>query len=64
MTDDEEIQHDPAQSDPDPLDEARRLLAQDADARMKACQAEIEAVLARHGMRFQITQPQITITPA
>lgn len=48
----------------DELAEARRLLAEDADARMKACSAEIEEVLARHGMRLQITQPQIAIVPA
>lgn len=46
-----------------PLDEARRLLAEDAQQRMLACAAEIEQVLARHGMRLEVTTPQISIVP-
>jgi hypothetical protein len=49
--------------EPDPLDDARRLLAEDQQRRLEACQAEIEQVLAKHGMRLQITQPQISIVP-
>lgn len=48
----------------DQLTAARRLLAEDQQQRAEACNAEIEEVLARHGMRLQITQPQITIVPA
>jgi hypothetical protein len=52
------------QADPDPLAEARRLLAEDQQRRLEACNAEIEQVLARHGMRLQISQPTVTIVPA
>jgi hypothetical protein len=48
----------------DSLAEARRLLAEDAEARMRACAAEIEQVLAKHGMRLDVTPPAITIVPA
>ncbi|WP_328336750.1 hypothetical protein [Streptomyces violaceus] len=47
----------------DPVAEARRVLAEDQEKRAEACAAEIEDVLAKHGMRLQITQPQITIVP-
>lgn len=47
----------------DQLAEARRLLAEDQQRRAEACNAEIEAVLAKHGMRLQISQPQISIIP-
>lgn len=48
----------------DPLIEARRLLAEDQQQRAEACAAEIETALAKHGMRLQISQPQISIVPA
>ncbi len=47
----------------DPLAEARRLLAEDAEARMCACSEEIRAVLAKYGMRLEVAQPQISIVP-
>jgi hypothetical protein len=49
---------------PDPLAEARQLLAEHEQARMRACAAEIEKVLARYGMRLDITPAQIVLTPA
>ncbi|GAA2929947.1 hypothetical protein [Streptomyces enissocaesilis] len=49
---------------PDPVAEARRLIALDEQARMQACAAEIEQVLARHGMRLDVTPAQISIAPA
>lgn len=48
---------------PDPLTEARRLLAEDAEERMRACSEEIQAVLAKYGCRLDVTQPQISIVP-
>jgi hypothetical protein len=47
----------------DSLAEARRLLAEEAEARMRACAAEIEQVLAKYGCRLDVTQPQISIVP-
>ncbi|NWF25253.1 hypothetical protein HW130_03070 [Streptomyces sp. PKU-EA00015] len=49
--------------DEDPLAEARRLLIEDEQARMQACAAEIEKVLAKHGMRLEVPTPQISIVP-
>lgn len=49
--------------EPDPLAEARQLLAEDQAARMRACADEIEQVLAKHGMRLEATPPQISIVP-
>ena len=48
----------------DEIAEARRLLAEDQERRMQACNAEIEQVLAKHGMRLQISQPTVAIVPA
>jgi hypothetical protein len=48
---------------PDPLDAARQLLAEDQQRRLDACHAEIQEVLAKHGMRLQITQPVVGIVP-
>jgi hypothetical protein len=51
---------------PDPADrltEARRILAEDEDARMQSCAEEIQAVLAKHGMRLDVTPARITILP-
>lgn len=43
------------------LANARRLIAENEQDRMQACAAEIEQVLAKHGMHLQVTQPQISI---
>lgn len=45
----------------DPLAEARRLLAEDEGARMQACAAEIEQVLAKHGCRLEVTPARIVL---
>lgn len=50
--------------DTDPVADARRLIADHEQARMQACAQEIEAVLARHGMRLDVTPAQISIVPA
>lgn len=42
--------------------EARRVLAEDTQARMQACAEEIQAVLAKHGMTLDVTPPQIVLT--
>ena len=47
-----------------PVDEARRIVAEDEQRKTEECLAEIEQVLARYGRKLQITQPQITIIPA
>lgn len=47
----------------DPLDEARRTIAEHERQQDEACRAEIEQVLAKYGRRLQISQPQITIVP-
>lgn len=47
----------------DPLNEARRLIAEHEQQRMQACAAEIEQVLAKYGMRLDVAQPQIAIVP-
>ena len=52
-----------AASASDPLAEARRVVAADEQARMQACAEEIQAVLAKHGMRLDVSQPQITSVP-
>jgi MarR-like DNA-binding transcriptional regulator SgrR of sgrS sRNA len=51
-------------SQPDPLSEARRLLAEEEQARRQACAEEIHQVLAKYGFRLQITEPQIVLIPA
>lgn len=53
----------PTVSAADAIAEARRVLAEDTQARMQACAAEIEAVLRRHGMRLDVTPAQIVLTP-
>ncbi|MFK0151213.1 hypothetical protein ACIQVK_03910 [Streptomyces sp. NPDC090493] len=47
----------------DPVAEARRLVAEDQAARMRACAEEIQAVLAKYGMQLDVTPPQISIVP-
>lgn len=49
--------------EPDPLADARRVLAEHEQARVQACASEIEAVLAKYGMSLDVTQPQITLVP-
>lgn len=56
--------HGDGQVQADPLAEARALIARDLQQRMEACAAEIEAVLAKHGMRLDVTPAQISIVPA
>jgi hypothetical protein len=46
-----------------PLDDARRLIAEHEQQRTQACADEIQQVLAKHSMRLQITQPTIAIVP-
>jgi hypothetical protein len=46
-----------------PVDEARRIIAEDEQRKTDECLAEIEQVLAKYGRKLQITQPQITIVP-
>jgi hypothetical protein len=48
----------------DKLTQARALLAEDEQRRMRECATEIEQVLARHGMRLDTTPAQISIVPA
>ena len=48
----------------DPVAHARQLLAEHQTAQAAACQAEIQAVLDRYGMRLEISTPQIAIVPA
>ncbi|MFF1684599.1 hypothetical protein [Streptomyces sp. NPDC058254] len=48
----------------DPLTEARRLLDEDEAARMQACAEDLQAVLAKHGMRLEVAPSQISIVPA
>ena len=50
----------PEQSD---LDAARALLAEEEKARMEACAAEIHQVLAKYGMRLEVTPAQIALVP-
>ncbi|MFI2367317.1 hypothetical protein [Streptomyces sp. NPDC018833] len=52
------------QPEPDPLAEAYRLIAEREQERMQACADEIEQVLAKHGMRLDVTPAQISIVPA
>ena len=47
----------------DPLDEARRTIAEHEREQDAACRAELEAVLAKYGRKLVVTQPQITIVP-
>jgi hypothetical protein len=46
-----------------PVDEARRLVAEDEQRKTDDCLAEIEQVLAKYGRKLVVTQPQITIVP-
>lgn len=48
----------------DPLAAARVLIAQEEQARMEACAAELQEVLAKHGMRLDVAPAQISIAPA
>lgn len=47
-----------------PVDEARRIVAEDEQRKTEECRAELEAVLARYDRKLVVTQPQITIVPA
>lgn len=47
----------------DPLAAAQALLAEHEQQRMQACSEELQAVLAKHGMRLDVTPPQIAIVP-
>jgi hypothetical protein len=47
----------------DPIAEARALIAKDSQERMTACAAEIEQVLAKHGMRLETAPVQIVLVP-
>lgn len=47
----------------DRVTKARRVLAEDQQARVEACAAEIAEVLNKHGMRLEATPAQITLTP-
>lgn len=51
----------PEQSD---LEAARALLAEEEKARMQACAAEIQEVLAKYGMTLEVPPPQIALVPA
>ena len=53
-----------ASAEEDPLAQARSLLAAEEQQRMQQCAGEIEQVLARYGMRLDVTPAQITIVPA
>lgn len=48
----------------DPVAHARQLLAEHQAAQAAACQAEIQAILDRYGMRLEISTPQVAIVPA
>ena len=47
----------------DPVARARQLLAEYQAAQAAACQAEIQAVLDRYGMRLEISTPAVSIVP-
>lgn len=51
-------------SEQDAVTAARMLIADEEQARMRACAAELEQVLARYGMRLDVAPPQISIVPA
>lgn len=51
----------PGQSD---VDAARALLAQEEQARMQACAAEIQEVLAKYGLALEVPPPKIALVPA
>lgn len=53
---------DPATETSD-LETARALIAEEEQHRMQACAAEIQQVLAKYGMRMDVTQPQIVLAP-
>lgn len=53
-----------ASSPEDPLAAARALIAQEQQARMEACAAEIQQVLDRHSMRLEVAPAQIVLHPA
>lgn len=43
------------------LDDARRVLQAEQDAKLRACSAEIQAVLTRYGMRLDVTPAEIVL---
>lgn len=47
----------------DPVSSARALLAQEEQRRMEECAAEIQEVLARHGMKLEVSPVQIGLVP-
>lgn len=47
----------------DPIAAAKALLEQEQQARTQACAAELQAVLARHGMTLEVTPAQIVLAP-
>jgi hypothetical protein len=49
--------------EPETLDAARAVIAQDEQRRMEACAAEIQAVLAKYGMQLDVPAPRISIVP-
>jgi hypothetical protein len=55
------------ESEPEPVADqlaaARALLAEDEQQRMKACLADIEAALDKHGMNLDITPARVILTP-
>lgn len=47
----------------DPLSAARALIEQEQQARMEACAAEVQQVLAKYGMRLDVAPAQISLVP-
>jgi len=47
----------------DPLHAARELIAEEQRMRLQACAEEIQAVLAKYGMRLDVTPPQVVLNP-
>jgi hypothetical protein len=46
----------------DPIKAAARVLAEERDRRLTACQEEVAEVLKKHGCKLVITRPQIQVT--
>lgn len=55
----------PSVSAPEPgdVESARALIAEEEQRRMQACAAELQQVLAKYGMRMDVTEPQIVLAP-
>jgi hypothetical protein len=58
-----EVLSEKSEPEPDPIAAARALIAEDEQRRMTACLADIEAVLDRHGMTFDIVPARLTLAP-